>query len=102
EVWNTSSTQGYAYFVNYQTNEAGSIGFNPPSGTSLIGNSAEWVVERPEVGGSLATLTNYVWDNLTYCYAYTWAGTKWEPGSTGSNLIVMETGGTHISFPQLQ
>src|SRR5208282_690543 len=31
-------------------------------GTFVVGQSAEWIVERPEVGGSLATLANYVTD----------------------------------------
>jgi hypothetical protein len=72
EVWHTSPTQGYAYIVNYTTNQyTGSIGFTAPPGTTLVGNSAEWVVERPTVGGSLATLTNYTMDPFWDAYAYT-------------------------------
>ena len=52
EVWSTSATSGHAYLVNYNTNQSVSITFSAPSGTKLIGNSAEWVVERPTVGNS--------------------------------------------------
>jgi Peptidase A4 family len=58
EVWHTSPTQGYAYLVNQTNNQAVEVGFTAPSGTSLVGNSAEWVVERPFVDGSFTTLTN--------------------------------------------
>jgi hypothetical protein len=37
-------------------------GLTLPSGTSLIVNSAEYVVERPGVNGGLATLTYYIDD----------------------------------------
>jgi hypothetical protein len=69
EVWNTSATVGNAYLVNITTQQAVAFTFNAPVGTSLVGNSAEWVVERPAVGGSLATLTNYVACPFDVCYA---------------------------------
>jgi hypothetical protein len=103
EVWNTSATQGYAYFVNYNTNTSGSIGFTAPTGTTLIGNSAEWIVEEPGVGGGQATLTNYIWENFANCNAYTWAGTKLEAGSrTSVQITMVNSSGQHISYGQLQ
>lgn len=60
EVWSTSPTQGYAYFYNYSTGMSASYGLTPPAGYSVHGSSLEWIVERPGVGGSLATLTNYI------------------------------------------
>lgn len=71
EVWHTSATQGYAYLTNFNNNQSVEVGFTAPSGTYLVGNSAEWVVERPSVGGSLATLTNYIMDPFWDAYAYT-------------------------------
>jgi hypothetical protein len=59
EVWNVSPTAGYAYFYNFSTQTAAEYALSAPSGTHLVGNSLEWIVERPSVGGSLATLTNY-------------------------------------------
>src|SRR5215472_1781387 len=66
EVWNTSATQAWLWMVNLNNDQVVEIGFNPPAGVSMIGNSAEWVVERPNLGSSITTLTNYVdvpfWD----------------------------------------
>jgi hypothetical protein len=70
QVWNTSATVGNAYLLNLTTQKAVSFTFNAPSGTTLVGNSAEWVVERPGIGGSLATLTNYVACPFDLCYAF--------------------------------
>jgi hypothetical protein len=102
EVWHTSATQGHAYLVNLTTNQSVEIGFTAPSGTSLVGNSAEWVVERPSVGGNLATLTNYVDDTFWDCYAYTEASESYTPGSSGSVLLTMDdNSGNPISSPTL-
>ena len=59
-VWASSATQGHAYVANITTRQAVSVAFAAPPGTSLVGNSAEWIVERPSVSGTLADLTNYV------------------------------------------
>ncbi len=102
EVWNTSATQGYAYLVNYNNNQAVEIGFTAPSGTKLVGNSAEWVVERPGVGGGLATLDNYISDYFSDCYAYTHAGTVYTPGTSGAtNLTMVDNSGYAISYATL-
>lgn len=102
EVWSTSSTQGYAYLVNYNTNQSVVIGFSAPSGTHLIGNSAEWVVERPGVGCCLATLTNYISDYFSSSDASTFGGTYYYPGSAGAIAVTMLDGSGHpISYPSL-
>jgi len=59
-IWPTSTTTGEYYIANLTADTATSATFSAPSGTSLTGNSAEWIVERPGVNGGLATLTNYV------------------------------------------
>ena len=46
-VWSTTSTAGHAYLVNLNTNTAVTVAFSAPPGTNLVGNSAEWIVERP-------------------------------------------------------
>jgi Peptidase A4 family len=102
EVWHTSSTQGYAYMVNYNTNQWVDIGFRAPAGTSLIGNSAEWVVERPGISTGLATLTNYISDYFSDAYAYTENYTQYTPGSYGALLLTMtDNNGYRISYPTL-
>lgn len=71
EVWNTSATVGNAYLINITTQQAVAFTFDaPPGGTTLVGNSAEWVVERPAISGGLAPLTNYVSCPFDSCYAF--------------------------------
>jgi Peptidase A4 family len=105
EVWNTTATQGYAYLVDYQRNIAVEYSLTPPAGTSLVGNSAEWILEAPTVSGSLASLTNYISDYFSNCYAYTWGGLYYYPSTSNSVLLDMSTNGTStgvISYPTLQ
>jgi Peptidase A4 family len=102
EVWHTSATQGYAYLVNKNTGLYFDIGFTAYPGYPLVGNSAEWVVERPTVGGSYATLTNYITDYFAECYAYTENYTLYTPGSVGAlSLTMLDNNGYGISYPTL-
>lgn len=73
EVWNVSPTAGRAYFYNYSTQTAAAYQLTAPSGTTLVGNSIEWIAERPGVNGGLATLTNYVDTSWTHNYAWNYA-----------------------------
>jgi hypothetical protein len=98
ETWHTSATQGYAYLVNYNTNVAVEVGFTAPSGTRLVGNSAECIVERPSVSGGLANLTNYIADPFWNCYAYTEAGTYYA-GAYGTPVDMLDNKGYVISYP---
>lgn len=59
EVSASSATAGLCYVADYHTDVAVSVKMTPPGSTKLIGDSAEWVVERPEINGALATLANY-------------------------------------------
>lgn len=99
QVWNSSATQGYAYLVNLNNDQSVTIGFTAPSGTSLVGNSAEWVVERPGVGGSLSTLTNYgivpFWDS--YAYTQSWG---FSDISTATPVDMLDNSGNLISYPE--
>jgi hypothetical protein len=59
-VWyTTSAPNGHAYIANLTKKVAVSGWFNQPSGTTFVGNSAEWIVEAPTVNGSLATIPNF-------------------------------------------
>jgi hypothetical protein len=101
EVWHTSSTQGYAYLVNETTGQYFDIGFTAYPGYGLIGNSAEWVVERPEVGGSLATLANYTADVFWSAGAETENYTFYEPSYAYAYLVDMYNGSSLLSYPQV-
>ncbi len=98
EVWHTSSTQGYAYLLNYNTNTAVEFGFTAYPGYPLIGNSAECITERPSVGGVLATLTNYIADPQWSCYAYTENSTYYA-GANGTPIDMLDNKGYVISYP---
>jgi hypothetical protein len=100
EVWSTSSAAGHAYLVNYNTNQYVTINFSAPPGTHLVGNSAEWIVERPSIGGSLATLTNYISDYFSDAYAYNFGYSAVDPGSAGSFPVTLLDNSSHpISYP---
>jgi hypothetical protein len=100
QVWNTSATQGYAYLVNENAYEAMTISFTPPSGTKLVGNSAEWVTERPDVNGAPATLTNYIAEPFWATYGVTHNGRAFDPGSSQA-ILMFDNNGNEISYPTL-
>ncbi len=70
EVWSTSPTTGYVYFSDQSTGETAQYSLTAPSGTTLVGNSVEWIVERPGVGGTLANLTNYI--DVPWSFGVAW------------------------------
>jgi Peptidase A4 family len=100
EVWHTSPTQGYAYLVNYNNNKAVEVGFTAKPGYPLVGNSAEWVVERPSVGGSLTTLTNYIMDPFWDAYAYTAGYAAYYQISGATPIDMLDNSGKVISYPE--
>src|ERR1700761_5888073 len=53
------STSASVYFSNRTTGASTSVGFNAPSGTKLVGNSAEWIVEAPTVGGAQSAIADF-------------------------------------------
>jgi peptidase A4-like protein len=67
--------------INYTTDRAVSLNFTAPPGTVLQGNSAEWVVKRPTIGGSLSTLANYVADYFSNAYASDFLSDISQPGA---------------------
>jgi hypothetical protein len=99
EVWHTSSTQGYAYMVNYNNNQAVEVGFTAYPGYPLVGNSAEWVVERPSVGGSLANLTNYIMDPFWDAYAETESYTFYDIDEA-TPVDMLDNNSHVISYPE--
>jgi len=112
ETWDTSATQGYVYLVDATTGKYGTFGISPAAGQpGLIGNSAEYIVERPCCrSGNYYPLPNYVWDFWANSYAYDFKdfdlATPYYPGATSSNNILVNMIDDHdtqvISFPQAQ
>lgn len=51
--------QGMATLSNLITGQSTTISFQAPAGTTLQGNCAEWIMERPGINGSLSNLPEY-------------------------------------------
>ena len=100
EVWQTSATQAHAYLVNFHTNMQLSVDFTAPTGVSLIGKSAEWIVERPRVNGTQASLPDYTFEYFSACLAVTEDGQEYLPNS-GLQLIMMDDNGNALSTPEV-
>ena len=100
EVWHTSSTQGYAYIVNYNTGKYVDIGFTAPPGTYLVGNSAEWIVEAPTVGGSIATIVDYT--KMPFWDAYTYTESSVFQDVATATPIDLEVGTSILSYPEYE
>jgi hypothetical protein len=111
EVWNTSPTVGHAYLVNFTTQQSVAFTFNAPSNTRLVGDCAEWIVERPGVSSGLTPLTNYVACPFDACYAggsvsggtynkLYYPGIN-SPGTTAYAVSMLDNAGGVISIPSL-
>lgn len=63
--WNSGiSTSGQLSFADVTQGWTASLSFTAASlgGSQVTGQSAEWIVERPEIDGTLSTLADYVAD----------------------------------------
>jgi hypothetical protein len=54
-----STTTATVYISNQSSLVTTSFSITAPKGTALVGNSAEWIVERPSVNGSITSLTDF-------------------------------------------
>jgi Peptidase A4 family len=90
ETWDTSSTNGYVYIQDNTLGISGVVHLQPTKLPYLVGNSAEYIVERPCCdNGHYDTLANYVQDFWADNYAYTFAFTLEYPGSTASSTYLI-------------
>ena len=70
----------------------------PLAGTYYNGTEAEWIMERPTVGGSLPELSAYFPATMVYASALQVKGTKWVPCGTAANRnISMYNGKDELS-----
>ena len=85
------------YFSNLSTGVATRFDITAPRGTTLAGNVAEWIVERPTVGGSVANLTDYGVCYFDECVA---GGNGGIDSLSSATLITMTgSGGSTLSYP---
>jgi hypothetical protein len=109
----TSSTTGTATFVNLQSNQYVTVGLAAPVGTTLKGNSAEWIVERPSTGTKnvAGTLADYgmIWISSEVAYLASEVNTaNYDvPGDTGAGrtaytLTMVDNNGQTLASPYPQ
>lgn len=92
-----TTSHAIVYFSNQSEGVGTRFEITPPRGTTLTGNVAEWIVERPTVGGSVANLTDYVACYFDECIA---GGAGNIDNLSGASLITMTgTGGATLSEP---
>jgi len=85
ETWNTSSTTGFVALYDLTQQIYATYALTAPSGTLLVGNSAEFIVERPCCRGNyLYPLTNYIASFWDYNGDYTFNNHFNYPGSTAT------------------
>jgi len=94
QIWVTSSTTASVVMQKLSSASRGALVVVPliaPSGVRVVGNDAEWIVERPKVGGSaenpvFATLPSYSTVNFTHAAAWSQSAgnISMSPASFGS------------------
>ncbi len=92
-----STTTATVYLTNQSSGVTTSFSISAPRGTALVGNSAEWIVERPTVGGSVANLT----DTKAVYFDESIAGLSGTPFTIinlGSGMPVTMTGNGNASL----
>jgi hypothetical protein len=87
------STTATIYFGNQSSGVSTSYQITAPSGTELLGNSAEWVVETPIVGGVLTEMPDYGQVFFSTCEAYLTNGSA-VGGGTGNAINLVRNGTT--------
>lgn len=78
------------YFSNQSQGVGTQFEVTAPARTNLTGNVAEWIVERPNVNGSVANLTDYAACYFDECIA---GGSGNIDNLNGASLITMTGGG---------
>jgi hypothetical protein len=107
EVYATSSTTGGVYINDETQGTVVSLSLTPPSGHYLIGDNAEWIVERPgNQYGSLFNLPNYGSAYMDTAVSYILGNnTLAEAGGPSNNLwwqfvvAMADNNNNIISFP---
>ena len=89
------ATTASLYLTNRTTGASTSLNFSAPPGTKLAGNSAEWIVEAPTVGGSQSAIADYGEVFFSVCEANTGSATV--NGGTGDNINLENGAATVVS-----
>jgi hypothetical protein len=98
---NSNNTSATIYLTNDNTDQHTSFNITAPSGTTLHGNCAEWIVETPSVGGSPTTLPDYGTCYFDTAVAGERNGTLLD-GFTGTPITLVNSASTPLSVPTLE
>jgi hypothetical protein len=82
---------GVCYLFNLTTGTYTYVYITPPSGTVFTGSSAEWIMERPTIDGSLPDLSNYGVAMMFNAWAQRSDGTVMYPSGNPSSLQMTMT-----------
>jgi hypothetical protein len=91
---------------NFTRRASLSVPMSPPAGTHLVGNSIEWVIERPQVNGALTNLASYNRNAWQTMMGYYQQGAliyrpSLAPTGTSYTLTMIDGQGINISVPTL-
>jgi Peptidase A4 family len=92
ETYDTSATNGYVCVSDLTQGWAGCFNLIPLTGPALVGNSAEYIVERPfgaPTSSGYFPLMNYLEDFWADSYAYPFTGAQLYPASTASSTYLI-------------
>ena len=95
-----STTSATIYLLNITSRVGASFRATAPTGTTLAGNSAEWVVERLEIDTNAPELARYGDVYFAAAYAGTAAGAQMD--ASAGNVINMVDSGYTISTGQIE
>lgn len=99
ETWDPSGgySDGFVYIEDETTLQYGTYELSWLTGPALVGNSAEYIVERPCCrSGNNYPLANYIWDFWANSYAYDFSQynngkpTSYYPGSTAASTYLID------------
>jgi hypothetical protein len=95
-----SPTTASIYLTNDSTDQSTSFNITAPSGTTLVGNCAEWIVETPSVGGSPTTLPDYGVVYFDIGLAHQAAGLAY--ADQGTPITLVDSASKALSTPTLE
>ncbi len=107
----SSPTVATVIYVNIESRQYTVAGVTAPAGTSLLGNSAEWIVERPSIdaAGTLGTLADFgmalMTSEVAYLSSEIGTGNYDVPGAPGGGrsgytIIMLDSAGNILASPR--
>lgn len=94
-VFANSSTTGIISCTNRTRNKQTSFQISAPNGTTLSGNCAEWITERPQISGVYSRLASYTEVLFQQAASQTFDGSVYtHPTPDEGNSITMTDDGT--------